>query len=90
MSLAGRLRQVFDIFGDVGGRKVPAEAVGDLAVVVHEELLEVPGDVGARDGRPQGDGGGVEGAWPRGMGCVELSDGRAACEELSSFSLLGL
>ena len=73
------LQGLLDVGLDVGGGEVAAETLDELAVLADKELLEVPGNVGASDRGPQGDGGRVEGAWRREMGCVELSDGRAAC-----------
>ena len=56
------LERLLDEGRNVGGREVAAEALDELAILANEELLEVPGDVGASDRRPQGHGGRVEGA----------------------------
>ena len=52
--------KVGDVLGYSGGRVVTAVALHDLAALVDQELLKVPGDVRAQHGGPQGDGGAVK------------------------------
>mmetsp|Transcript_11789 Transcript_11789/g.20154 ORF Transcript_11789/g.20154 Transcript_11789/m.20154 type:complete len:239 (+) Transcript_11789:204-920(+) len=56
------LHQRGDVGVNVAGREVTRVALDQLAVGADQELLEVPRDVRARDGRPQRDGGAAEAA----------------------------
>ena len=57
---ASPLHEGVDVLGDVAHEEIAVVALDHVAVLVEQELLEVPRDVRAADRSPEGDGRGAE------------------------------